>query len=158
MEKPVYIHYGAKVFDPGKGFPIRNRENWTKPAGGLWASRETSAFGWKDWCERENFRRCDTSNAFWFVLRDGAKVGVISCTDDLKRLPNKKCELWSVIPDFEECLRWGYDAIELCWYGEEYQTLAVDDIHFTLYGWDCDSIVILNPESVIPVSQILQTL
>ena len=113
MEKPVYIHYGAKVFDPGKGFPIRNRENWTKPAGELWASRETSAFGWKDWCERESFRVCDASNTFRFVLRDVAEVGWVSRMDDLKRLPNKAGKLWAVIPDFEECLCRGYDAFAL---------------------------------------------
>lgn len=155
MEKPVYIHYGAKVFDPGKGFPIRNRENWTKPAGGLWASRETSAFGWKDWCERESFRVCDASNTFRFVLRDVAEVGRVSRMDDLKRLPNKAGKLWPVIPDFEECLCRGYDAVELCCYGGERQGLTADEMDFLLWGWDCDSIVVLNPEAVTPVSRAL---
>lgn len=72
MEKPVYIHYSAKRFDLGKGFPIPNRENWTKPEGGLWASRETVSFSWKDWCEREIFRVCNASVAFQFVVGDGA--------------------------------------------------------------------------------------
>ena len=154
MEKSVYIHYGAKSFDPGKGFPIHNQENWPKPKGGLWGSREMASFGWKDWCECENFRKCDISDAFRFILRDGAKVGMISCMADLKKLPVRKCSrqsLWQVLLDFEECLHEGYDAIELCWYGEEYRELAADDMHFALYGWDCDSIVVLKPSAVIPV-------
>lgn len=52
--------------------------------------------------------------------------------------------------DFEKCLRIGIDAIELCWYGEEFEKVASDDLYFELYGWDCDSIVVLNPDAVIP--------
>lgn len=39
MKGIVYIHYGSTVFDSSKGFPIRNEANWSKPRGGLWASR-----------------------------------------------------------------------------------------------------------------------
>ncbi len=42
------------------------------------------------------------------------------------------------------------DAIELCWYGDEYQSVANGDLYFELYGWDCDSIVVLNPNAVVP--------
>lgn len=51
---------------------------------------------------------------------------------------------------FEKCLRAGIDAIELCWYGDEYQSVANGDLYFELYGWDCDSIVVLNPNAVVP--------
>lgn len=153
MEKIVYIHYGSKAFDASKGFPIHNKQDWNKPYGGLWASRETASYGWKTWCEQEHFRECDPLNSFRFVLRDNAKVGVISSMADLMRIPIRKESsgywLWGTIPDFEECLRHGYDAIELCWYGEEYQNLAKDNMYDTLYGWDCDSIVVLNPEVVV---------
>ena len=39
MKNPVYIHYGSTKFDPSRGFPIRNANDWSKPIGGLWASR-----------------------------------------------------------------------------------------------------------------------
>lgn len=67
MEKVVYIHYGSKAFDSANGFPIHNRKDWNKPQGGLWASRETASFGWKDWCEQEHFRECDPLNSFRFM-------------------------------------------------------------------------------------------
>lgn len=52
--------------------------------------------------------------------------------------------------DFEKCLRLGIDAIELCWYGDEYKDLVNGDLYFELYGWDCDSMVVLNPEAIVP--------
>ena len=58
---------------------------------------------------------------------------------------------WNKVIDFEECVRQGYDAIELCWYGDEYKDKKADNMYFGLYGWDCDSIIILNPSVVVPI-------
>lgn len=43
--------------------------------------------------------------------------------------------------DFEQMLRNGVDAIELT---------NINDLYFDLYGWDCNSIVILNQNIIIP--------
>jgi hypothetical protein len=155
MEKTVYIHYGASVFDSAKGFPIKNRPHWNKPVGGLWASREAATFGWRDWCEGEEPDWIELSKFFRFTLRDGAKVGVIHSIPDLCRLPTVDDDLFwwsSEMLDFEECLRQGWDAIELCWYGEEYKDQrGTDDMYYGLYGWDCDCILILNPDVVVQI-------
>lgn len=90
MKAIVYIHYGSTVFDSSKGFPIRNETNWSKPRGGLWASRQNSTFGWKTWCEQEEFRDCDEHNSFKFRLRDNAKMAVIHNMKDLRCLPTIK--------------------------------------------------------------------
>ena len=40
MQKPIYVHYGSTFFEPSRNFPISNHRNWSKPFGGLWASRQ----------------------------------------------------------------------------------------------------------------------
>lgn len=156
MENIIYIHYGSTSFDKNKNFPIRNEECWVKPKGGLWASRKNASWGWKDWCEAEEFRDCFEDNAFTFVLREGATVAVINTLEQLHSLPEMPEGRFSHLSyniDFEECLKRGIDAIELCWYGEEHHANRKDDLHFNLYGWDCDSIVILNPDIVVPINK-----
>lgn len=153
MNRQIYIHYGATQFDPSLGFPVRNKEWWVKPNGGLWASRKNATFGWKDWCDREEFRDCDIKNSFEFVLRDESKIAIISTLTQLRRLPeinNNRFGALLYFIDFERCIRLGIDAIELCWYGDEYKDVANGDLYFSLYGWDCDSIIVLNPDAVIP--------
>lgn len=155
MKNPIYIHYGSTAFNSRQGFPIRNRDYWVKPEGGLWASRKDASFGWKNWCEEEEYRDCNVSNSFEFTLRNDANIAVISTLSQLQTLPEMKHVRFTPISyciDFEECVRHGVDAIELCWYGEEYKKIKGEDLHFTLYGWDCDSIVILNPNIVVPIN------
>jgi hypothetical protein len=155
VENIVYIHYGSKVFDPSIGFPIKNREHFNKPYGGLWASRKTATFGWREWCEVEEFRDYDKNDCFQFTLKKDSKVATIYCMNDLRQLPTIKSNTsisWGIRIDFEECIKCGYDAIELCWYGDEYKDRRADDMYFGLYGWDCDSIVVLNPSAIIPLN------
>lgn len=153
MNRQIYIHYGATAFDPSKGFPIKNVKWWPKPKGGLWASRKNATFGWKNWCTENEFRECDPANSFEFTMKDESRIVVINTIAQLRRLPEVKDDHrlgLSYCIDFEKCLRSGIDAIELCWYGDEYQSLVNGDLYFELYGWDCDSIVVLNQEAIVP--------
>ena len=152
MNRQIYIHYGATQFNPLLNFPIKNERCWVKPKGGLWASRKNASFGWKNWCAIEEFRECNEDCSFEFVMKDESKIAIISTPSQLSRLPcikNSRVSSCYLI-DFEKCVRLGIDAIELCWYGDEYADIASGDLHFELYGWDCDSIVVLNPNAVIP--------
>ena len=51
----TYIHYGATQLHEIQ--PVKNERFFSKPTGGLWASPVDEPFGWKEWCEREHFRK-----------------------------------------------------------------------------------------------------
>ena len=136
-----YIHYGSKAFDRSKFEKI---SNWfIKPRGGLWASRVDSLFGWKQWNDESKFRKCTRENSFTFSLTPRANVVELFTSEDLQKLPmlQKDYPIGEYyLIDFEECVKQGIDAIELrdIWKG----------LYFPLYGWDCECILIINPEIV----------
>ena len=141
-----YIHYGHTKFDKSVFNKIKNVDCSTKPKGGLWASDVEAEHRWKDWCEAEEFRDCKEENSFSFVLSDNAKVLYIDSIDDLKVLPKidekfgMNFSSW-ILLDFEK-LAETYDAVEV--------SISSDfDLYYQLYGWDCDSIVIMNPDVVV---------
>lgn len=51
-----FIHYGSKEFDKDRFTEIHNIPMCNKPSGGLWASPVGVEFGWKEWCEDNDFR------------------------------------------------------------------------------------------------------
>ena len=145
IKKPVYIHYGDGQFRTPN--PIRNINYFTKPHGGLWASRKDDELGWKDWCEREEFRLDSFDQSFEFTLRDSARVLTLDNLDQLDNLPtindeqfpyNKGNTFSSCYLDFEK-IKQEYDAIEL---------VDIWKFYWALYGWDCNSILIMNPDIV----------
>lgn len=143
MESKKYIHYGHASFHRELFSPIRNDEyTGVKPFGGLWASAVDATWGWKKWCERENFQRHNLLVSFSFHLAPTANVFVIDSMDCLEKLPKRKCkhDIW-VSLDFEKIRDSGVDAIEL--------VLSADpELYWALYGWDCDSILIMNPDII----------
>lgn len=157
-----YIHYGDKSFNPNKFEAIRNEYLWVKPMGGLWASPVDAEWGWKDWCEINKFRECNEENSFKFTLTKGANVYHIYGVNDLENLPRQELppELYTssrkYILDFECMVNSGYDAIELHLSEDRYdevpgQYQVMNGLYYALYGWDCDSILIMNPDIIIPV-------
>lgn len=142
-----YIHYGSRVYDPDRVKTIRNSPHWVKPNGGLWASAVDAKYGWKQWCEAENFRDCSEENSFRFSISSNARVLHLRNSSDLKVLPKQENNLGSgVCLDFEKLIQQGYDAVEVH---------ISDDpgdgrycLYYSLYGWDCDSIVIMNKEII----------
>lgn len=148
LNKPVYIHYGDDTFRIPN--PIINKQFFTKPRGGFWASRKDGDMTWKDWCESEEYRLDALNVSFEFTLKDNARVLTLSDPKqllDLPKIPQLDPFAWpseysSVYLNFEK-LEEQYDAIELTNIGEFY---------WLLYGWDCNSILIMNPDVVEVVS------
>ena len=140
-----YIHYGSKAFDRSKFEKISNY--FIKPGGGLWASRDNSLFGWKQWNDESKFRKCTRENSFTFSLTPGANVVELFTLEDLQNLPIRQKDFFVgefYIIDFEECVKRGIDAIELMDIGK--------GLYYPLYGWDCECILILNPD-IVEVSE-----
>lgn len=140
-----YIHYGDKKFDRDKFDEVTNIHH-NKPIGGLWASRLNSETGWKLWCESEGYHldKYRNDNCFKFKLKEDAKILNITKKEQLEKLPKQRLPIelrfLKNIIDFEELAK-QYDAIEVL-ISEDYE------LYWDLYGWDCDSILVMNKDVI----------
>lgn len=142
MKDEIYIHYGHKSFDNELFDEIKNERAWVKPVGGLWASNINAKFGWKDWCKEQRFRECSIDNSFKFKLKEDTRILKIGNSDILKKLPivNAPFRTSWINLDFEK-IKENYDAIEVL-------ISADHQLYWDLYGWDCDSLLVLNKEVI----------
>lgn len=158
-----YVHYGCSLedFDIGKFEKVRNCLFSTKPSGGFWASptrhgRDRYPFDWKDFCDNAEYHPAGKSlnKKFYFCLDIGTHVFKIESMDDYKMLPkvvnqeritgrNKE------FIDFEECMRQGIDAIEYGYSSIHRDENIGDKMDSKMFGWDCDSILIMNPRIIL---------
>lgn len=146
-----YIHYGHPEFRPELFREIKNRYAFVKPSGGLWASPVDAERGWKQWCTENNFNTDRLSDNFTFKLSENSNILHIRSIHDLQTLPQQENLVfkpaWTVL-DFEKLLAEGWDAIELH-LSEEEDCGYLDGLYWELYGWDCDSILIMNSEVIV---------
>ena len=146
-----YIHYGSTTFSNDQWNEIKNLQ-WIKPDGGLWASAVDAIYGWKDWNESSDYQKCEKENSFEFTLSENARILVIDSAKVLEQLiPTNKDSKFGKISgilsakmyylDFEK-LKEHYDVID-------YRVSADRELYWLLYGWDCDSILVLNKEVIV---------
>lgn len=149
----VYIHYGkSSHFDKDLFTPIQNR-CFIKPKGGLWGSVGDS---WTEWCKNNEFYTEEgVSKSFKFKVK--GRVLRIQKRKDLEQLkhycderlnPNINDPVFNPFLlfcaiDFEKMSK-NYNAIEV-YAGSNYE------LYQALYGWDVDSICVLNPDAVVEV-------
>ena len=136
-----YIHYGYTTFEKDKFKPVKNLPECAKPFGGFWASRVNAIRSWKNWCESTQFET-NLDDSFVFTINSNAKILTISNVKQLQTLP-KITGITSMVQtnlDFEK-LAEEYDAIEVI--------ISKDgNLYQELFGWDCDSILIMNPNII----------
>jgi hypothetical protein len=144
METLSLVTYGkGTFFDKNKFQFIKNAPHWNKPSGGLWASPINSKYGWKDWCIIEEFG--NLSSSFEFTIT--GNIFKIENIDDLNQLPlivndeiyYKSPSFYNTFIDFEAVVNSGIDAIWLTESAIRYKEF---------YGWDCESVLILNPSCI----------
>jgi hypothetical protein len=134
-----FVHYGTNNIDLSLILPITNRDTrhgTDKPAGGFWACPSDIRYGWAELLEeRDMLDRLEKRVEFTIVST--AKVYTIATEDDLQALPQTATGRidWEYIARI-------YDAV---YFTEDMTTSNMDS---PLYGWDVESIVILNKHSI----------
>lgn len=150
-----YIHYGSSSFDRSQFSPVCN-EMFMKPSGGFWASPADAQRSWKDFVINSELKR-DLALFFSFRLAENARVLHLSRYEDLESLPKLDSKLPTgfsiVFLDFEK-LAEKYDAIELHYSESLINDMGADpwsvcSLRRALDSWDCDSILIMNPDIII---------
>lgn len=140
-----YVHYGSNKFDMKKFREIENIPEFAKPKGGLWASRIDTEYSWKEWCENNEFGLDKLKESFKFKLKEDAKILTIENHVQLEKLPrnknNKITREIFIALDFEKLAK-EYDGIEVLISKDQ-------ELYWKLYGWDCDSILIMNPNIIV---------
>lgn len=123
-----------------------------KPVGGLWSSPYTPGkkyiSDWDRFCKEENFDKEDWSKGIIFKLKDNARIYTIDSYEDLtvlvNKYPNEKSIIRTDALDFNKIAE-DYDAIHLT---EEGQWKTRNTYPNTLYGWDCETLLVLNYDSI----------
>lgn len=151
--RKTYIHYGADIFDPEK-VDIHNNPWRNKPENGFWGTPEGSLNNWKEWCLSNKYRTETLGRRIRFRLKEDARVYVVNSEEKENAIPlqqideamilkgiNQYQPIASRIYDFEALKREGYDAVEV-------DISECPGLLIIMFGWDCDSILILNPEVV----------
>lgn len=152
-----YIHYGSPAFSKKAFMSITNFEFLNKPRGGLWASPVDAERSWHDWVKDNEFYPKRLELSFEFELSENARVLELT-PDNVWELP-----LVKNLPEFmtardrkNPCgMVMGVDFEALA---QEYDVLSCSlsenpSLYWSLYGWDCDCILVLNPEVIVECSK-----
>ena len=145
----IYIARGTNTFDINKFMRVRNDDNLRKPLGGFWACRKSSD-DWLKWCKAEEYMSSESlRKSIDFTLISNSKIYTIDTVEDLaqliKKYPMKKGfpSMFSKIFPYHtvnwELMSRDYDGVEL---------VNEPLLHWELYGWDINSIVIFNPRVI----------
>ena len=150
-----YIHYGASMLDKSKVLEIKDWAIRSKPNKGLWASPVNADWGWKDWCESNDFRMDTFSESFRFRVDKKAKILRVRCEEDIlpfvifdehviyRGMLGCKTDICDSLN--REKLYERFDGIEL-FISDNYY------MHDGIFNsWDCDSIVVWNPKVILPI-------
>lgn len=155
MNKEVYRHFGNNNFVYSYFTPVTNNEWSNKPHGGLYACPTKDVdISWESWCKSNDFMTDRLNKHFDFTLKDNARVLTIKDIKDLDKLPrfreDNDSSLFSIGIDFEKLSK-DYDALMVWIYRSSdisQDTLSWDGIYYKLYGWDVDTLLVMNPDVI----------
>lgn len=141
-----YLHIGSDRFNKSLFRPVSEYLPM-KPFGGFWSSPiGDSYYTWELWNQTSNFIE-DIQNQprFEFELKATTRVLTIDSINSYKELLKNYGVTSRIIPR-EKTINWeqltnDYDAILVL-------ISKCSELYFLLYGWDCDSLLVLNPDCV----------
>jgi len=142
------VHY-TKPFFKLHPITIKNGDGKTglfiKPHGGLWCSPLDSAYGWIDWCRDESYGDIDHEQRVILEV-DISNFVVIDSVEDMetKLIWRQVHGLFEAI-DFEAMVEQGIDGIYLT---EKGQIDTRWSHPRSLYGWDCETVLIMNERCI----------
>ena len=158
----IYRHYGHNKFDINKFVPVFNGAFSNKPEGGLWACPTIDYdINWEEWSRSNDFQVDRLNKYFDFKLKDNAKILEIKNMSDLEKLPrvsyddedlryiisidkmNSDIDFEELSKEYDGMMVWMYRANDLKNYERVY-----DGIYYKLYGWDVDTLVVFNPQTI----------
>jgi len=132
-------------------------DNFNKPKG-MWLSWNN---GWEDWCNSEqpnwiNKEKFDCLNA---KLKYNLKLWLIDNMNDFLDLWGKYCDIYKIEKNDEYVVYNNQEQIKTFWQylvEEGFDGIALSEqgqnetrMRTWLYGWDCCSIIVFNPENVL---------
>lgn len=146
-------HYSAQPWELDRSHHYEQGTFGNGKPNGLWLSDDDS-FGWKDWCEGEQWRLDQLAHRTEFVLAPGANVKVLDSTRAIYKFHEK----FSGHPAFagtgveDSWINWDkvvarYDGIIITPYQWSVR-LQIGMIWY--YGWDCASGCIWNLDAIEP--------
>ena len=152
-------HYHYNKFDMLAITKIKNsKQSMIKPYGGLWSSPADTEYGWYDWMlwEMPDWIKTKARHKTILELDTSADIYVIDTYEDLANIATSKeqyldlPEFISTHIDFEELAK----KYQILWLTAEGQYNTRVSRPFNLYGWDCETTLILD-KSVVSVKDII---
>jgi len=146
----TYLKYGVS-FDPSKiVIDLNNEYNGClfKPDKGFWGSPVDARYGWKEWCENEEFGDYVFKKPVYWTLTSGKILQVN--WDEVKNKETSNLTKYIklgdhcsyIVLDWDKMLKDGIVAVQLmdgC-IGHCFKY----DLETHFYAWDCESIVVLD--------------
>lgn len=147
-----YISIGKQCIDKTCWVNVTNRTHINKPFGGMWACPINEEDGyiskWYKWC-CNNKPSWVKNYGITFELTDENRVYIIDCYKDLEALYDKYYLCDGIFGDSMlnfELMKLDYDAILLTDAGEKETRSRFYKMN--LYGWDVESLLVLNFDAI----------
>jgi hypothetical protein len=146
-----FVHYGTTTFDKQMFKPVQSIPQHAKPGGGFWGSPICTENSWNAWCKREEYNEYNPNQRVEFYCKPDSKVFQIDTLDDITFLiKNYPAPYNPYMMPYGSYMEYG-----LPYLGIDYEAMSKDfdgicynytELGNILGPWDCDSIVIFNPD------------